>query len=206
MRSDVEAVQISSISCHETEPLVPSHPTLLGVSRTPTSPTPPARRFHRPHLQIKTSFDDETCQICQIPKENDTQQIGYDGCNGCNGANGKGKDRITDEKTPHLLTPKAKSPDPSRSASSKKTKLPGLVEKDLKDPDSRSPPLRRSSVFDEKDTKDRKDSRDLRDRTTFPVCSLGSVCSVRVESAMTRPSQRTISRPKLSSRRHSTRD
>ena len=187
----------------ETEPVAP---TLLGVSsRTPTSP--PARsprwsRFHRPHLQIKTSLDDETFQM---PK----QETGSNGSNGST-ANSKGKDRIfftSDEKTTHLITPKAnQSPiSSSRSASaSKKTKLPGLrverVEKDLHDSStSRSPPLRRSSVTspDEKDTKDTKE-------LTFPVCSLGSVC--RVESAMTRPSQRIISRPRLSSRRHSTRD
>lgn len=205
-RSDVEGVPV------ETEPVAP---TLLGVSsRTPTSP--PARsprwsRFHRPHLQIKTSLDDETFQM---PK----QETGSNGSNGDHGSNGstansKGKDRIfvtSDEKTTHPITPKAnQSPiSSSRSASaSKKTKLPGLrverVEKDLHDSStSRSPPLRRSSVTspDEKDTKDTKDTKEL----TFPVCSLGSVC--RVESAMTRPSQRIISRPRLSSRRHSTRD
>lgn len=205
-QSDVEGVPVET----ETEPVAP---TLLGVSRTPTSP--PARsprwsRFHRPHLQIKTSLDDEAFQM---PK----QETGSNGSNGDRGSNGstansKGKDRIfvtSDEKTTHLITPKAnQSPiSSSRSASaSKKTKLPGLrvekVEKDLHDSStSRSPPLRRSSVTcptpDEKDTKDTKE-------LTFPVCSLGSVC--RVESAMTRPSQRIISRPRLLSRRHSTRD
>lgn len=175
--TDVSKAQLES----STE--IPSfaNPTLLGVTRTPTSPAPRQRRFHRPHLQVTTCDSLEHSDVervktfpMHIPEMKEKLRI--------NSAE-------LEHKT-HLSTPRdCESQRSSSYDSLKKTKLPGLKTLEAEAMQGlRSP---RSHLRRSEDTKDVKE-------LTFPVCS-----SARSDTA-SRPNQRTISRPKLSSRRFST--
>jgi len=181
-QTDVDVTDVSKAQL-ESSTEIPSfaNPTLLGVTRTPTSPAPRQRRFHRPHLQVTTCDSLEHSDVesvktfpMHIPEMKEKLRI--------NSAE-------LEHKT-HLSTPQdCESQRSSSYDSLKKTKLPGL--KSLKEAEVQGLRSPRSHLRRSEDTKDVKE-------LTFPVCS-----SARSDTA-SRPNQRTISRPKLSSRRFST--
>ena len=170
-------------------PVEKTHPTLLEVSRTPTSPTSPTSppcqptpnrpRFQRPNLQIKTTFEDEKSEKsdrCESRKSPGSQL----GKHRIDSMSSISESEKTERRPSRLMTPRPAVR--SSSHDSSRTKLPGLR---TDENSSRSPPIRRSSVTFE----DKLDKSEF----TFPVCSA-------------KPPGRTISRPRFSTRRRSTRD
>eukprot|EP00434_Breviolum_minutum_P014157 symbB.v1.2.012481.t1/scaffold861.1/size176854/11 len=192
-QTDVDATDVSKAE-------IPSaNPTLLGVTQTPTSPARRQRRcFHRPHLQVTTCDSLEHSDVervktfPQIPEMKEKTEK-------TEKTEKKEKLRINSaelEQKTHLSTPDC---DESQRSSSydlsgglKKTKLPGL--KSLKTLEAEARLRSPSHPQRSEDTKE----------LTFPVCLSARSDRSDTASHASRPNQRTISRPKLSSRRFST--